>query len=115
MIRAVNRNVIEPYAAVRVIKIRSATEIRRRIEMMITFVVAVLAYCRASIRQRLGLEIVVWRQQLGVFKRKHPRARLRALDRVWSKYSLLLKTRCLSHRSFSVNLLESQLHCYLEG
>src|SRR4051794_31793582 len=53
--------------------------------MMIAFVVVMLAYCRAFFmtRHHLGLEIVALRQQLGVFKRKHPRPRLRELDRLF--------------------------------
>src|ERR1700675_292693 len=50
---------------------------------MVPLALGVVAYLRAFVlpRHSLGLEAAALRQQLAVLKRKHPRARLRSLDR----------------------------------
>ena len=52
---------------------------------MLQLVSALLLYLRTFLRSRhdLGLEILALRQQVAVFKRKHPRARLRQRDRLF--------------------------------
>jgi putative transposase len=52
---------------------------------MIPFLIGLLTCLGAFFRSRynLGLEILALRQQLGVLKRKHPRARLRIQDRIF--------------------------------
>ena len=67
---------------------------------MVGLVVSAIAYLRAYIvsRHRLGLEAAALRQQLVVFKRKHPRPSLRNIDRlfwvalrsVWSSWASAL-------------------------
>jgi len=52
---------------------------------MATVVPAILAYLRAYVisRHTLALEVVALRQQLAVYKRKHPRPKLRSSDRLF--------------------------------
>jgi hypothetical protein len=52
---------------------------------MIPFLIGLLTCLGAFFRSRynLGLEILALRQQLGVLKRKYPRARLRIQDRIF--------------------------------
>src|SRR5271167_419306 len=52
---------------------------------MIPFLIGLLTCLGAFFRSRynLGLEILALRRQLGVLKRKHPRARLRIQDRIF--------------------------------
>jgi putative transposase len=71
---------------------------------MIPFFVGFLSCLSAFFRSRynLGIEILALQQQLGVFKRKHPRPRLRIQDRIfwvllrrfwpaWSKILVIVK------------------------
>jgi len=67
------------------------------IGVMVTFVLAMLAYVQAFLmaRYRLAMETTALRQQLAVYKRKQPRPKLRqshrlfwvALGTVWNKWS----------------------------
>jgi hypothetical protein len=55
------------------------------IRLMVTFLLAILAYVLAlvSSRHRLALEAVALRQQLAVYNRKQPRLKLRPSDRLF--------------------------------
>src|SRR6185369_4163906 len=52
---------------------------------MVAFVLAITFYFRCLVvtRHRLALESAALRQQLAVYKRKHPRPRLQRLDRLF--------------------------------
>jgi putative transposase len=67
------------------------------IKVMVTFLLAMLAYVRAFLmpRHSLAMETAALRQQLGVYKRKQPRPKLNQFDRlfwvvvrrVWNNWS----------------------------
>lgn len=72
---------------------------------MLLFLSVMLAYLRTFVisRHTVGLEAVALRQQLGVYKRKQPRAKLNRFDRLfwvvlrrfwsdWSEVLILVKS-----------------------
>jgi hypothetical protein len=77
---------------------------------MIQLALAVLAYVPTFLRSRhdLGLEILVLCQPLAVFKRRHPRPRLRRRDRLywvaprslWDRWIAREYVACYSRAAF---------------